>query len=92
MSEWVNDEDKKALILRLRRVEGQLRGIQSMIEGNEECEKIAQQLSAARKALDRAFYVALTSAIEFRLNGGNVDPAVGKQQLEEVTSLLERFA
>jgi DNA-binding FrmR family transcriptional regulator len=52
------------LLLRLKRIEGQLRGIQRMIEGGEDCEPIAQQLSASRKALDKAFFELLACAIE----------------------------
>ena len=49
-------ERKRSLVLRLKRVEGQLRGIQRLIDEDEDCEKIAQQLAAARKALDKSFY------------------------------------
>ena len=52
------------LVLRLKRVEGQLRGIQRMIESGEDCEPIAQQLAASRKALDKAFFELLACAIE----------------------------
>lgn len=54
---------RRALVLRLKRVEGQLRGIQSMIDGGEPCESIAQQMSAARKALDKAFFELAACAI-----------------------------
>lgn len=52
------------LVLRLKRVEGQLRGIQRMIEGGDDCEPIAQQLAASRKALDKAFFELVACAIE----------------------------
>lgn len=52
------------LVLRLKRVEGQLRGIQRMIEAGEDCEPIAQQLAASRKALDKAFFELMACAIE----------------------------
>ncbi|MCD4785475.1 MAG: metal-sensitive transcriptional regulator [Candidatus Eremiobacteraeota bacterium] len=45
-----NNED---LILRLRRIEGQVRGIQKMIEEERECESVLQQVSAARSGLYR---------------------------------------
>jgi DNA-binding FrmR family transcriptional regulator len=38
---------------RLRRVEGQVRGLQRMVEEDRECEAILTQLIAARGALDR---------------------------------------
>ena len=50
-------EAKKAMDARLARIEGQVRAVRRMIEEDQACESIAQQLSAARRALDRAFYV-----------------------------------
>lgn len=47
------------LLHRLRRAEGQLRGIQGMIERGEDCGKVAQQFSAVRRALDSS-YVHMT--------------------------------
>lgn len=40
------------ILNRLRRAEGQIRGVQRMIEEGESCLKISQQFSAVRKALD----------------------------------------
>ncbi len=40
---------------RLRRAEGQLRGIQRMVEEGEDCLKIGQQFAAVRKALDSTY-------------------------------------
>ena len=48
MSDAQSVKDKADLILRLKRAEGQIRGIQNMIETDVECEKIAQQMSACR--------------------------------------------
>lgn len=57
---------RRALVLRLKRVEGQLRAVQRMIETGDDCEPIAQQLAAARKALDKAFFELMACAIEHR--------------------------
>lgn len=43
--------DKDAFLKRLRRVEGQIRGLQRMIENDEYCIDILTQVSAATKAL-----------------------------------------
>ena len=58
------ERSRRALIARLARVEGQLRGVQRLIAEGESCEVIAQQLSAGRKALDKAFFELLACAIE----------------------------
>ena len=67
MDNSVDDAAARArheLVLRLKRVEGQLRGIQRMINEGEDCEPVAQQLAASRKALDKAFFELLACAIE----------------------------
>jgi DNA-binding FrmR family transcriptional regulator len=58
------DAARHELVVRLRRVEGQLRAVQRMIEEGQDCEPIAQQLAAARKALDRTFFELMACAIE----------------------------
>ncbi len=54
-----DEASRTDLLNRLRRAEGQLRGIQRMVDEGEDCMQIAQQLSAVRKALDSA-YVRMT--------------------------------
>lgn len=44
---------KDEITNRLRRIEGQIRGLQRMIEEQRECEAVLTQLMAARAALDR---------------------------------------
>lgn len=56
MQSVLKDESARADVLnRLRRAEGQLRGIQRMLEQGEDCMKIGQQFSAVRKALDSTY-------------------------------------
>ena len=48
---------------RLRRAEGQVRGVQKMIDENRPCEDIITQLLAARSALDEAMRLILTERV-----------------------------
>jgi len=82
------------LIVRLQRVEGQLRGIQKMLASAdplEDCERVAQQMAAARKALDRAFFVMLGCALEQRghaiRDADDIAPG-----FEEIAGLIARYA
>jgi DNA-binding FrmR family transcriptional regulator len=84
--------DRRALVVRLRRVEGQLRGIQTMIESESSCEQVAQQMAAARKALDRAFFATVACAIKHEIGGGSLKKEEAKQRIAEMTELLSRFA
>ncbi len=47
-----SDEQKKALINRLKRIEGQVRGIQSMIEENAYCNDVLMQSTAVNAAMN----------------------------------------
>ena len=95
---------RRDMIVRLRRVEGQLRGIQKMIEDGAACEDVAQQLSASRKALDKAFYHMLACVVEHpEAFGSDADGATngksGKsgttveanRHLKQVAELISRF-
>ena len=57
---------------RLRRVEGQIRGIQRMIEDERDCEDIITQLMAARAALDKAGLLIVSSHVKQCLRGSSV--------------------
>ena len=87
-------EQKKDLLHRLARVEGQLRGVQKLVAGAaspEDCDKVAQQMAAARKALDRAFVNLLTSTMVTQTANASStkDAADGVSRLAE---MLNRFA
>ena len=45
---------KQGLIRRLRRIEGQLRGVQTMVDEERDCQETLQQLSAIRSAVQGA--------------------------------------
>jgi len=57
-------EDQQQVLGRLRRVEGQIRGIQKMIEEQRDCESVVTQLMAARAALDKASLVIITQHLK----------------------------
>ena len=81
MSRLVDIDKKKALCARLARVEGQLRGLQKLIDEDADCEKIAQQMAAARKALDKSFFTMVGCMIE-----------QGDQPADQVAEMLTKFA
>ncbi len=77
-------------LARLRRVEGQIRGIQRMIMEGRDCEAVATQLLAARAALDKASVFIMSHHIEQCLVGG--EGRTDQQQLNRVVSFFMRFA
>jgi len=81
-------EAKKAMDSRLARIEGQVRAVRRMIGEDEPCEDIAQQLAAARKALDRAFYEMVSCMIRQEPPAGNQGRT---ERAGKVAELLARF-
>ena len=51
-----DDADVQDILTRLRRVEGQIRGIHGMLEDGRECADIITQFSASMRALEQAGY------------------------------------
>jgi len=85
-----NRETKEQLIKRLKRIEGQVRGLQSMLDDERECREIMQQLSAvsaAVKSTSRTFfhdYAALC------LTDMGEDPESNQDLLSEMMALLDK--
>lgn len=48
------------VLLRLRKIEGQVRGLQRMVEEEKDCTEVIHQLCAARKALDKVGFIILS--------------------------------
>ena len=86
-----NSQTKEKIIKRLRRVEGQLRGVQAMLEAERDCREIIQQLSAissAVKSTSRYFleeYAALCMADMDRDH-----PEENQALLREMVQLLDK--
>jgi DNA-binding FrmR family transcriptional regulator len=88
----MNEEQdrRRRLLVRLARIEGQVRGIRTMIEGDVECEQVATQLTAARRALDRAFYDMLAcSLINHVEHAHDMDEV--RASTDELARLLAKF-
>ncbi len=66
-------EAEAAIQMRLRRIEGQIVGLQRMLSERRDCTEIAQQVAAARAALDRVamdlFAAGLEQCVRMELDG-----------------------
>lgn len=85
---------KKDLLNRLARIEGQLRGVQRLIAlaaVPADCDAVAQQMAAARKALDRSFIQLLTSSLVNQSeNAHSVEEA--RASAVKLAAMLDKFA
>ncbi|WP_157098440.1 metal-sensitive transcriptional regulator [Chlorobaculum limnaeum] len=56
------------VIVRLKKVNGQIQALTRMIEGGEECDKVVTQFQAAKAALDNTFSLVLNRNLQNCLN------------------------
>ncbi|MDI2099071.1 metal-sensitive transcriptional regulator [Ruicaihuangia caeni] len=85
-------DDKDALLKRLRRAEGQVRGIQRMIEEDTYCIDVLTQISAVTKALETVALTMLDDHLshcvaEATREGG----PVAEEKLREANAAIARL-
>jgi len=76
---------------RLRRVEGQVHALESMLAEGRECREIVTQLSAANKALEQVGFRLISSGLVYCLEHPDDAEASG-YPLEEVQRLFTKLA
>jgi len=85
---------KKSLQLRLRRVEGQVRGLQKMVEQDRYCPEILEQMSAVHASLRSIERVLLRGHLQHcateALRSG--DEKKAERTYEELTELFYRYS
>jgi DNA-binding FrmR family transcriptional regulator len=84
-------DHQKDVINRLRRIEGQVRGVVEMIQENRSCEDVALQMSAVRKAMDKAFYRMMACTMIEAVSEAE-DEQQAMDEIEKATRLLEKFS
>jgi DNA-binding FrmR family transcriptional regulator len=82
---YVREHHKDALLRRLRRAEGQVRGLQKMVEDERYCIDILTQISATRAALDGVALEVLKDHVLHCVREG------GEEKAAEVTEAIERL-
>lgn len=85
------EEDKQKLVNRLKRIEGQVRGVQRMIEDDRYCVDVLVQVSAVSAALKKVGYTLLEDHTR-----GCVSQAVvhgeGDEAIEELMKVIQQFS
>ena len=75
-------------ITRLKRSEGQLRGIQKMIDEDRDCADIITQLTAVRSSVERVIEMMITENLPACINQPLDDPEAQKERLEKAVQYL----
>jgi DNA-binding FrmR family transcriptional regulator len=82
-----NDQMKN----RVKRIEGQLRGILRLMEENKDCKDVITQLSAARTAIDRTIGVIVSSnLVECVRKADDTNEKSAEELVKEAVNLLVR--
>ncbi|MDR1060317.1 MAG: metal-sensing transcriptional repressor [Clostridiales bacterium] len=83
--------DAKGIANRLKRIEGQVRGLVKMVEGDKSCEEILIQISSAKSGLQKAGQIILERhlghCVSDGIRDGKEDEAIGR-----MSSAIEQFS
>ena len=82
--------ETEAILNRLRRIEGQIRGIHRMLAEDRVCEDVVTQLMAARSSLDQVGLLIIDRHID-RCLVGDANPAQALENLQQALRLWLRF-
>ena len=84
-------DNKKQLINRLRRLEGQVRGVQRMVEEDAWCPDVLNQVAAVRSALDKVALGLAEGHVRHGMVGGADDPKRRDEMTAELMTAIGRL-
>ena len=87
-------KDKDALIKRLHRIEGQVRGVEKMVDEDRYCIDILTQIAAVNTALEAVAFKILDEHVRHCVAGAltSGDEADAQTKTEELLQAVQRFA
>jgi DNA-binding FrmR family transcriptional regulator len=88
---YIKAKDKELLQNRLRRIEGQVRGVQRMVDEESYCIDVLTQIASVVAALEKVGTILLKDHVEHCVRESiEKDKDVG-EKIEELTAAVERF-
>jgi DNA-binding FrmR family transcriptional regulator len=86
------EKDKDALLKRLARIEGQVRGIAKMVEDDRYCVDVLDQVSAVKKGLERVALTIFREHLDHCVaDAVRSDEDGGRAKLDEAAVAIERL-
>ena len=82
--------EKRALEIRLRKIVGQLKSVEQMVQEDRDCVDILNQIVSARKAL-KSFAEIVIHQHAHECIARAADPRDGQKRLRELLTVLERY-
>ena len=86
----LNEQSKNEVRTRLKKIEGQIRGLEKMVDEKRYCIDILNQVAAVRRALDSMSMVLMQKHIETCVSG-SIKANKGLPMIEELVDSIERF-
>ena len=85
------EKDTKAIINRLKRIEGQVRGLIKMVEDGRDCEEVLTQISSAKSALHKTGQVILEGHLRHCVTNDLKD---GNEEeiMQKLLQVIEQFS
>ncbi len=80
----IDDDAVSQVMNRLRRAQGQLAGVISMVEAGRDCTEVVTQLAAVSRALDRAGFKIVASGMRQCLAAGDGEAPMTEEQMEKM--------
>lgn len=74
----VEGDQVRQVVNRLRRAQGQLAAVVTMLEEGRDCRDVVTQLAAVSKAIDRAGFKVLATSLRACLTEGSSDPTTAE--------------
>jgi DNA-binding FrmR family transcriptional regulator len=88
---YIRAKDKQELQNRLRRIEGQVRGLQRMVEEEAYCVEILTQISSIVSASEKVALILLEDHVEHCVREALGDGQKADEKVAELTAAVERF-
>jgi CsoR family transcriptional regulator, copper-sensing transcriptional repressor len=88
---YIKAKDKELLQNRLRRIEGQVRGVQRMVEEEAYCVDVLTQISSIVAALEKVGTILLKDHVEHCVRESIEKGEDADEKIEELTTAVERF-
>ena len=84
-----NEEQRRRIVNRLKRLEGQVRGLQTMIHAGKDCEAVLTQVMAAKSALNQVGLLIIGHSMKTCLDAG--DATTKDEIVDEALAILLRY-
>jgi len=91
MTENINNKDsRRSILIRLRRIEGQVRGVQRMIENEDDCSEIMNQIAAIKSAVNQVGLLVFENHARECI-ARSLQEENSEQSFDEIVKMMGRF-